>query len=178
MWSVRRQERQKVESEELKRSVATENPKSLGICFSPKLESLKDGFKITVPEHPPKHSVYTRVVFREGNVVNPAFKLARKKWHRIIYEASRKSKVAPVVPCIVHIKFYVPLVCDIDNFTERFILNGLVYSGLIKDDNFQNVSTLIREAFIDKDNPRTEIIVLKKTAEREAVKAKLYDING
>ena len=47
---------------------------------------------------------------------------------------------------------------DPDNYSGKFILDGLVKSGVIKDDSFNNIS-LALEAGYDKDNSRTEIIV-------------------
>lgn len=171
-----RAEKQRMELDELAKSIQTKSLKTLNINFSPELELLENGFKIIAPEHPPKSSIYSRVEFKNGAIVNPAFKLVRERWHRLIHEAAceyRKHRQGAVAPCIICIKFFVPRVCDIDNFTEGFIIDGLMYSGLIKDDNLYNVNALIREAFLDKDNPRTEITVLKKTVERGAMLAKI-----
>lgn len=48
---------------------------------------------------------------------------------------------------------------DVDNSVIKFILDGFSESGFIVDDDSKHVSSLLLECFVDKDNPRTEIIV-------------------
>lgn len=48
---------------------------------------------------------------------------------------------------------------DIDNGCPKFILDGLSESGFIIDDDSKHVTSLTMECYVDKDNPRTEIIV-------------------
>jgi hypothetical protein len=48
------------------------------------------------------------------------------------------------------------------------IVDALMYSGAIgKDDNLEHVPIEISQAIIDKDNPRTEIYVVKHSKELE-----------
>ncbi|MCF6094516.1 hypothetical protein L1765_11130 [Microaerobacter geothermalis] len=47
---------------------------------------------------------------------------------------------------------------DLDNRSKRFIFNGLRQSGLIKDDDWKNI-TYMEVGLLDKCNPRTEIYV-------------------
>ena len=54
---------------------------------------------------------------------------------------------------------------DIDNYTPKFIMDGLVDSGLIEDDNSEVVKNLSVGIFYDKYNPRTEIIITPYDAE-------------
>ena len=42
------------------------------------------------------------------------------------------------------------------------IIDGLIYAGIIKDDNWEDIETQYYKGY-DKENPRTEIIVSKVT---------------
>lgn len=48
---------------------------------------------------------------------------------------------------------------DIDNTVPKFILDGLVESGMIVDDDCKHITKLSMECKIDIAHPRTEIIV-------------------
>ena len=48
---------------------------------------------------------------------------------------------------------------DSDNYVPKFINDGLTASGVIIDDDFSCINTLIVNGVIDKENPRTEIIL-------------------
>ncbi len=48
---------------------------------------------------------------------------------------------------------------DPDNYTPKFINDGLVEAGFLVDDSDENIRTLSLSCRHDKDNPRTEIIV-------------------
>ena len=48
---------------------------------------------------------------------------------------------------------------DIDNSCPKFILDGLSESGFIIDDDSKHITSLTMECYVDKDNPRTEILV-------------------
>lgn len=47
---------------------------------------------------------------------------------------------------------------DPDNYSGKFILDGLVQAGIIKDDSFECINLRLKASY-DKDNPRTEIEV-------------------
>lgn len=47
---------------------------------------------------------------------------------------------------------------DPDNYSGKFILDGLVKAGVITDDSFNNINLILSGKY-DKDNPRTEIEV-------------------
>lgn len=51
---------------------------------------------------------------------------------------------------------------DTDNTVPKFILDGLVESGFIVDDDSKHLTTLTLQCDVDKDNPRTEIEVYIK----------------
>lgn len=46
---------------------------------------------------------------------------------------------------------------DTDNSVPKFILDGLVESGMITDDDSEHVTKLILECFTDHEYPRTEL---------------------
>lgn len=48
---------------------------------------------------------------------------------------------------------------DIDNSIAKFLIDGLVESGFIIDDDSKHITKLTLECFVDPDNPRTEIMV-------------------
>lgn len=48
---------------------------------------------------------------------------------------------------------------DSDNYVPKFILDGLVESGVIVDDDSRHITKLILQCEVDKENPRTEIII-------------------
>jgi Holliday junction resolvase RusA-like endonuclease len=48
---------------------------------------------------------------------------------------------------------------DVDNCVPKFILDGLVDSGFIKDDDSKHLKSLTMKCEYDKDCPRTEIVV-------------------
>lgn len=48
---------------------------------------------------------------------------------------------------------------DTDNSVPKFLLDGLVQSGLIIDDDSEHIMSLLLECFVDVKHPRTEIII-------------------
>lgn len=48
---------------------------------------------------------------------------------------------------------------DIDNSVPKFILDGIVESGMVVDDDCLHIKKLILECGVDHDDPRTEIVV-------------------
>ena len=51
---------------------------------------------------------------------------------------------------------------DVDNSSPKFILDGMVLSGFIIDDDSKHLTKLTLECFVDEERPRTEITVLIK----------------
>lgn len=48
---------------------------------------------------------------------------------------------------------------DVDNSVPKFILDGMVESGFLGDDDSTHVKKLSLQCFVDRDHPRTEIDV-------------------
>lgn len=58
---------------------------------------------------------------------------------------------------------------DIDNSTPKFILDGLVESGMIIDDDSKHIEKITLRCGVDKDHPRTEleISIMKEQKENK-----------
>lgn len=52
---------------------------------------------------------------------------------------------------------------DLDNTTIKFIQDGFVESGLLVDDNYKILKKLTLIGGVDKNNPRTEIVIKYKS---------------
>lgn len=50
---------------------------------------------------------------------------------------------------------------DVDNisFAKKFINDGLVAAGVLKNDSQKYVSGLVDKFYVDKENPRVEVII-------------------
>lgn len=48
---------------------------------------------------------------------------------------------------------------DTDNSVPKFILDGLVQSGMIADDDSNHITKLTLKCKTDKENPRTELLI-------------------
>ncbi len=48
---------------------------------------------------------------------------------------------------------------DVDNSIPKFLIDGLIESGFIIDDDSKHISKVTLECSVDTDNPRTEIFV-------------------
>lgn len=48
---------------------------------------------------------------------------------------------------------------DIDNSVPKFVLDGLVESGMIVDDDSKHVTKLTLQCSVDRGNPRTELLL-------------------
>ncbi len=120
------------------------------------------GYQITIPEFLPRVSIYRKVVFKDRFFNSDAYKKARDHWYRLIRKAVPDKPINRIIPAIIHLTFYVPEeCCDVDNFTEKFIIDGLMYSKLIgPDDNCNYVTGVVRDVKIDAQNPRTVIQIL------------------
>lgn len=51
---------------------------------------------------------------------------------------------------------------DVDNTVPKFIIDAFVESGFIIDDDSNHILSLTLKCGYDKDNPRTEILVIEK----------------
>lgn len=85
----------------------------------------------------------------------------KKNWEWLVKAAVGKNRPKnPIEKSIVTLIYYFPTKHrrDPDNYSGKFLLDGLVKSGVIKDDSF-NCIDLRLVGKVDRDNPRTEIVV-------------------
>ena len=114
--------------------------------------------KLIINEIPPSNNKF------QGTGNRYAYQNVKKYWAELIY-FSVKSQVKDVKiidKATVKIKYFFKdkIRRDPDNYSGKFILDGLVKSGVLKDDSFNNID-LILKADVDKDNPRTEISIIE-----------------
>ena len=139
-----------------------ENLTKEDIDYNLRHEVIEGVLRVIVPEYPPKVSVYFRNELVNGSLNSTAYQKTRNRWYSIIHKALEDYEGERIDPAIVYMIFYVPRICDTDNFIGKMIVDGLMYAGAIgKDDNLEHVPVVIQEARIDKANPRTEIYVVK-----------------
>jgi len=109
--------------------------------ISPQCKILKNGgIKLTVPLHPPKTYIINRLEFNKyGKFSTEAYQSARNMWFSLISEAVKEHKDLQVSPSFIVIQFHTTQKLnriDADNYTIKFIIDGLKENGLIgPDDN-------------------------------------------
>lgn len=112
--------------------------------------------KIVINEIPPSNNKY----MGRGSTKSQAFayQAEKQRWAGLIMGALKKKLNKPMRKARVRITYYFPdkKRRDPDNYSGKFILDGLTKAGLIEDDSFANI---ILELYgrCDKENPRTEI---------------------
>ena len=88
---------------------------------------------------------------------------AKSYWTQLVWAASRASKDRPAKPmekADVEILYYFPTRSrhDADNYSGKFLLDGLTKAGVIVDDDLAHIRTHIAGDY-DKREPRTVITV-------------------
>lgn len=91
------------------------------------------------------------------------YRETKKKWTEAVMWAVRAAKARPERPysrAMVTITYYFPNANrhDADNYSGKYLLDGLRLGGVIADDDLKHITTTIRGE-IDRQNPRTEIEV-------------------
>lgn len=123
-------------------------------------ETENTGYKITVKEFLPRVSIFSKVSFKKHQIDRTAYKKARNYWYSLIRRAVKDYGIQRITPAVIYIAFYVPAPCNIDNFTEKIIIDGLMYAKVIGvDGNSDHLTGLVRTIDVDSKNPRTEIYV-------------------
>lgn len=93
----------------------------------------------------------------------PAMNALKQRWKDFIVWLANDLGIAglKISKCeITHIVYFATNQRhDADNTVPKFILDGLVESGVIVDDNSRYITKLILQCEVDKENPRTEIII-------------------
>jgi Holliday junction resolvase len=107
--------------------------------------------KITIPKIPPSDNKF------KGRKNVWEYREAKKEWHDIVAIFSKRPP-KPFGKAEVRITYFFPTRGrrDPDNYSGKFILDGLVNHGILKDDSFSCIDLVLRGSY-DKTNPRTEI---------------------
>ena len=88
------------------------------------------------------------------------YRAEKERWKSICAVCCRPRPKTPPEYAQVILTFYFDnrRRHDADNY-QKFILDGLVTAGVIKDDDFTHCQVLCKGGY-DKNNPRTEIEIL------------------
>lgn len=112
--------------------------------------------KLIIPEIPPSNNKY----MGRGTVKGQAFAYQNEKqrWEWLVKAAVKKKPKKPLKKARVQITYFFPdrRRRDPDNYSGKFLLDGLTRAGIIEDDSFSNVQLELRGE-CDRKNPRTEI---------------------
>ena len=112
--------------------------------------------KLIIPEIPPSNNKY----MGRGTVKGQAFAYQNEKqrWEWLVKAAIKKKPKKPMEKARVRITYFFPdrKRRDPDNYSGKFLLDGLTRAGIIEDDSFSNIQLELRGE-CDRKNPRTEI---------------------
>lgn len=116
-----------------------------------------DQIKIIINNIPPSNNKYL------GNSHNfNIYRNDKEYWTYLVMAAAKQKPKIPFKKSQVFIMYYFKdkRRRDPDNYSGKFILDGLKMAKIIEDDSFFNIR-LILDADIDRKNPRTEITIKK-----------------
>jgi Holliday junction resolvase RusA-like endonuclease len=111
-------------------------------------------FKYSIKAIPPSNNKFI------GKNQRWQYQSEKKHWARIIQLFCVPRPREPLKKSKVMIVYYFKdkRRRDPDNYSGKFILDGLVRSGIIIDDSFDCIDLYLR-GNVDKENPRTEILI-------------------
>lgn len=116
--------------------------------------------KYIIKDVPPSNNKY---MGRGSRGQNFAYQEEKRMWEWLVRAAVGKDKPKkPLKNVLVVLTYYFPTKHrrDPDNYSGKFLLDGLVKSKVIEDDSFKCIDLKI-EGKYDKENPRTEITIIK-----------------
>ena len=110
----------------------------------------------TIPDIPPSLNKYA------GRENVWAYRADKKQWEALCAAYCRPKPSEPIKKCVVRITYFFRTKQrhDPDNYSGKFILDGLREAGIIEDDSFSNVELHLCGSY-DKENPRTEIMIME-----------------
>lgn len=119
---------------------------------------MTDTIKLIIPEIPPSNNKFMGRGTRYIQSIQ--YQQEKQKWAWLIKAAIKDRPKKALEKAEVKIIYYFPTKQrrDPDNYSGKFILDGLVQCGIIKDDSFSNIDLTLRGR-VDRKNPRTEIYV-------------------
>lgn len=105
------------------------------------------GFRYSVPEIPPSNNKYI------GREARFAYQAEKKRWAQLIAVCCRPRPEEPLRGVTVRITYYFAdnRRRDPDNYAPKFILDGLVRSGILEDDSFQVIKLELCAEFKSKE---------------------------
>lgn len=113
----------------------------------------------TINKIPPSNNQFMGRGTKKTN--STTYQNIKTEWAWLVLAAVGKFKPKkPIEKSVVNIHYRFPdrRRRDPDNYSGKFLLDGLVKAGVIKDDSFNNI-TLNLSASYDKDNPATVIVI-------------------
>ncbi len=112
---------------------------------------------ITINEIPPSNNKYLG-----KSTSYHAYHKEKQRWMDMVGWSVKASgwRNSPFKKAKVQILYFFPNRTrrDPDNYSGKFILDGLRQAGVIEDDSFNNI-TLILKGVYDKSQPRTMVVV-------------------
>ena len=96
---------------------------------------------------------------------NPwSYRSNKRAWTEAVQLACKAAPGRPVAPytkALVRIDYYFSSARrhDADNYSGKYLLDGLTRAGVIADDDLAHISTAIH-GHVDRQRPRTEITVI------------------
>lgn len=112
--------------------------------------------KLVIPAIPPSNNKY----MGRGSIKGQAFAYQeeKRKWEWLVRAAVKKKPQKPFKKARVRITYFFPnkIRRDPDNYSGKFLLDGLRKAKLIEDDSFSNIILELAGSY-DSENPRTEI---------------------
>jgi hypothetical protein len=107
-------------------------------------------------KHPYHESINTWMILKR-----PAMNSLKQKWKDFIKWFVNEQGYANlhIEKCEISQTIYYPTNRrhDIDNSVPKFVLDGLVDSGMIVDDDCQHITRLVLQCGYDNERPRTEL---------------------
>lgn len=116
--------------------------------------------KYIIKDIPPSNNKYMGSG-RKGS--NFRYQEEKREWEWLVRAAVGKDKPKkPLKNVLVVLTYYFPTRHrrDPDNYSGKFLLDGLVKAKVIEDDSFKCIELRINGKH-DKKNPRTEIEIIK-----------------
>lgn len=116
-------------------------------------------------KHPYHESINTWMIMKRAAMNN-----LKQKWKDFIKWFVREQGYANlhIEKCEISQTIYYPTNRrhDIDNSVPKFVLDGLVESGMVIDDDSEHITKLTLQCGYDNENPRTELLI-KVTSEQK-----------
>lgn len=93
----------------------------------------------------------------------PMMNALKQKWKEFIqwFVEEQGYTNLHIEKCEIHQSVYYPTMRrrDVDNSIPKFILDGMVESGMVVDDDCKHITKIVLECGYDKDHPRTELYI-------------------